>query len=291
MPERQLEAFSRFMEAADSVRNRLLTLEVQTSFPALCDLIRVHDPRVIALVETRISGEHASEVCNAIGFDGCIRMEASSFAGGIWLLWQTAEVYVLPLSLHPQHLTIEIKHRGEESWFFLQYMAARPRRLDFSFGEYWRISLSNNRPWLLAGDFNATRSGSERSRPSPSTQRATEIFSDWINNLDLIDMGFIGHKFTWWRGSDQNSIIAATLDRTFCNSSWRIQFPEATIHHLSAGHSDHSPLLIRLTRLPLPQVVVRPFRFNAAWLMHHKFCDVADHCSQRSVFSTSCVEY
>lgn len=77
------------------------------------DLIRTHDPRVIALIEPRISGEGAARVCNNIGFDGCLKTEAEGFAGGIWLLWLTAEVIVTQLRQEPQHITVEIARRGD----------------------------------------------------------------------------------------------------------------------------------------------------------------------------------
>ncbi|KAL8152795.1 hypothetical protein V2J09_010555 [Rumex salicifolius] len=102
-------------------------------------------------------------------------MEASGFAKGIWLLWRTSKVSVLPLRLHPQHITVEIKRRGKEPWV-LSVIYGSPKasmRLNV-WCELEDFALSNNRPWILAGDFNATRATSERSRQSDSTQRASE---------------------------------------------------------------------------------------------------------------------
>ena len=49
------------------------------------DLISVHDPVILVLVETRISGDRADEVSRRIGFSSSTRMETQGFSGGIWV--------------------------------------------------------------------------------------------------------------------------------------------------------------------------------------------------------------
>lgn len=130
---------------------------------AFRDIVRIHDPRVVALIEPRISGEAAARMCSRLGFDGCIRMEAEGFAGGIWLLWRTNEVLINVLSREQQHITVEVTRRGEEPWLLSAIYAApnHSARLDL-----WRdledFARTNNKPWLLAGDWNATFGAHER---------------------------------------------------------------------------------------------------------------------------------
>ena len=45
--------------------------------------------------------------------------------------------------------------------------------------------------------------------------------------------------------------------------SWRLVFPKATIQHLGAINSDHSPIL--LDSQPIDHYLPRPFRFETAW--------------------------
>ena len=45
---------------------------------------------ILALMETRISGERADKVIRRIGFDGCYKVEANGFTGAIWVLWDAS---------------------------------------------------------------------------------------------------------------------------------------------------------------------------------------------------------
>ncbi|KAL8154246.1 hypothetical protein V2J09_012006 [Rumex salicifolius] len=297
MPARHLDAYGHLLEVVDVVCDRRLSIFNGNPIPDLLsmlklnilfwntcgvgsanflatlrDLIRTQDPRIIALVETHISGARADEVCRQIGFNGMRKMETSGFAEGIRLLWRMLVVSVLPLRLHPQHITVEIKRRGEVPWV-LSAIYGSPNastRLNL-WCELEDFALSNNRSWILTGDFNATRSTSEKSRQSDSTQRAFEIFDQWIDNLHLVDLGFIGPKYTWWCGSDPSTRIAARLDRALCNVDWRLHFPEALVHHLTATHSDHASILICVDCPKAPPAQSRPFQFHASWLMHDDF--------------------
>lgn len=124
---------------------------------------------------------------------------------------------------------------------------------------------------MIAGDFNSTRSASERSRYSDGTQRSADIFSSWIDRMDLVDLGFDGPKFTWSSGNSLSTWKAARLDRALCNEDWRLRFADASIHHLLAPYSDHLPILIRLAGVFASIPINRPFRFQAAWLLHEGF--------------------
>ncbi|KAL8137685.1 hypothetical protein V2J09_003686 [Rumex salicifolius] len=188
MPSKHLEAFGRLLEAANVVRDRRL------SGPNFLAALR--DPRVIALVETRISSKRVDDVCRNIE-------------------WK-------PRASRREFGSFEISRRGEKTWVLSGSPHASTRL------NLWRdledFALINNRPWIIAGDVPLTI----RSRPSPSTQRASEVFALWIDTLNLVDLGYHGPK----------------LDRALCNVEWRLRFPEASVHHLIDAHSDHSPTLI-----------------------------------------------
>ncbi|KAI5334345.1 hypothetical protein L3X38_024478 [Prunus dulcis] len=57
----------------------------------------------------------------------------------------------------------------------------------------------------------------------------------------------------------------------FSNIDWRHKFPEAFVRHLPRVKSDHCPLLISLQSSHLPCANVKPFRFQAMWLLHPTF--------------------
>uniref|UniRef100_A0A2N9EFE1 Reverse transcriptase domain-containing protein n=1 Tax=Fagus sylvatica TaxID=28930 RepID=A0A2N9EFE1_FAGSY len=73
------------------------------------DLKRSHQPTIVVLVETRISGQRAVEVSTALGFDRVIRSDAEGFSGGIWLLWDSGSVTLDILHVNNQaiHATVQ----------------------------------------------------------------------------------------------------------------------------------------------------------------------------------------
>ncbi|KAL8143636.1 hypothetical protein V2J09_016668 [Rumex salicifolius] len=82
---------------------------------------------------------------------------------GIWLLWKTVEVFVSPISLHEQHIIVEVTRQSETPWvLFTIYASPNPTtryELWLALAEFARL---NNKPWLMADDFNATLSSNER---------------------------------------------------------------------------------------------------------------------------------
>jgi hypothetical protein len=51
--------------------------------------------------------------------------------------------------------------------------------------------------WLLLGDFNSILSSSEKSGGRAFGSSAHGDFADFVHSNALIDLGFVGNKFTW----------------------------------------------------------------------------------------------
>jgi hypothetical protein len=64
----------------------------------------------------------------------------------------------------------------------------------------WHLSKLQPCPWLCVGYFNEIISLSEKSSKAarPSSQMAS--FRKALEDYNLIDLGFVGPKFTWWNG-------------------------------------------------------------------------------------------
>ncbi|CAL1354334.1 unnamed protein product [Linum trigynum] len=147
-----------------------------------------------------------------------------------------------------------------------------------------RTSLNNELPWLLSGDFNAIKTPEEKTgSPSATTFYRCKIFSDRINQADLIDLGFSGPRFTWTRGDNPNSYKASRIDRSLCNTLWNSTFPDTTVQHLPRLSSDHHPILTSIGSQGVNVSFDRPFRFEAAWLSNNDFdTQVADGWDQQA---------
>ncbi|KAL8166728.1 hypothetical protein V2J09_008227, partial [Rumex salicifolius] len=55
---------------------------------------------ILALLETHVSGNTASEVCNKFKFEQCVRIKVVGFAGGLWMLWNYDRLKLQIFSIH-----------------------------------------------------------------------------------------------------------------------------------------------------------------------------------------------
>ncbi|KAJ8447113.1 hypothetical protein Cgig2_022842 [Carnegiea gigantea] len=184
--------------------------------------VRMQRPQIMALLETHVNGHRADDVCRKIGFRHHFHVQARGFCGGIWLLWTGEETHLRVLEAHDQFVTTEISVRGTRTWQFTAIYASPHATLR---EELWtkleHHANSSRAPWLLAGDFNETRSLEERDHGGPDMARRCSKFSNWIENNALHDLGFSGPKFTWVWGINQTTRKCARVDPALCNTEWR----------------------------------------------------------------------
>ncbi|KAL8159829.1 hypothetical protein V2J09_001366 [Rumex salicifolius] len=210
----------------------------------LKELIRIHNPAILVLVETRLSGRQMDKIYDTLGFDGVARAEAVGFRGGIWVLWRKAMVNLKQIATHHQSVTVEVERNGEDNWLFSAiYASPSPQNMEELWTHLLGMKGDNLKPWLLMRDFNETSSLEERTGESDNLRR----------------------------GRDAQTRTAARLDRGLCNFDRRCSFDEASIKHLARNQSDHSPLLLSSNGFLRSNPRNMPFKFQAAWLMHNEF--------------------
>ncbi|KAL8130290.1 LOW QUALITY PROTEIN: hypothetical protein V2J09_019445 [Rumex salicifolius] len=183
---------------------------------SLKDLVRMNDPTILVLVETRVRCKQ--KICKKIGFDGIIRLEAIGFIGGIWILWRKDVVEITEIDIHRQVVIVELTRKGEDKWVF-SAIYANPSPPNREVLWEWVLGLKSlvNQPWLLMGDFNETLTMEERTGDSDAMRHHYDRFRGWADDMELIDLGFFEHKYTWSRGSKPQIHSAAQLDRGFSN--------------------------------------------------------------------------
>ncbi|PKU74940.1 hypothetical protein MA16_Dca020712 [Dendrobium catenatum] len=127
-----------------------------------------------------------------------------------------------------------------------------------------------NLPWLVGGDFNAITCTSERMGGSNPSHRSMNDFNNIILSCNLIDIGFVGDKFTWNRGH-----LWQRLDCVLFNDAWINFFNSTNVQHLARILSDHSPLLINinLRQYNAPS----QFRFQNMCLLNNSFLNVSQN--------------
>lgn len=97
------------------------------SFPNLLrDIVSKYGIQVMALLETRISGDKADRVVKKLGFNNWLRVEATGFAGEIWLLWNEDDIRVDYILSDIQILHCKLFDKDKEEGAFVTFVYGEP---------------------------------------------------------------------------------------------------------------------------------------------------------------------
>lgn len=134
--------------------------------------------------------------------------------------------------------------------------------------QFWDTldSLGNahTRAWMLIGDFNSLVSSADKLGGKTVASSSNGGLRRLMDDFALIDLGFVGHAFTWNNKRRGLANIQEKLDRGMANEEWKFKFPKATITHLVALISDHKPLLLQTNPPVTP--MAKPFRLESMWI-------------------------
>ncbi|KAL5842636.1 hypothetical protein ACOSQ3_013239 [Xanthoceras sorbifolium] len=119
------------------------------------------------------------------------------------------------------------------------------------------------------GDFNEIVSSEEKRGGRVVFSKSG--FAEWIYRNKMVDIGFIGRKYTWKTNKGVGKEIWVRLDKAICSMDWRVKFSERFIRHLPRLNSDHCPILLHLDSPHIPRGILKLFRFKAMWLKHEHF--------------------
>lgn len=119
---------------------------------------------VLIICETRVSGSKADTIIRKLGFSNWMRIEATGFAGGIWLLWNDDTISFDYLSSSTQALHVRGNHKKYTKAFILSCVYAEP--VPNLRGSLWEELINMSRryddPWIVMGDFNAYLSSGDK---------------------------------------------------------------------------------------------------------------------------------
>ena len=173
------------------------------------DLVEWHNPILMVITETRMSGSRALEMIETLPFDGAEVSDTIGFAGVIWLLWRTDLVQVDVLIATEQEIHAIIRVRSQTLSWIISVIYASPRFAERCM--LWEnlklLSILHDLPSALMGDFNEVISEEEKSRGNPICQRRVRAILDYMNECQMMDLGFSGPKFTWTNKRELGGLI------------------------------------------------------------------------------------
>ena len=113
---------------------------------------------------------------------------------------------------------------------------------------------------MIAGDFNEPLLSEDKFGGRPVSLSSSLLFKDCLDKCNMVDLGFLGPRYTWTNRREINNLIQERIDRFFMNPSWCLLFPDARVLHLTHCHLDHCPVLLET----IPRQITflkKPFRF------------------------------
>ncbi|XP_062028960.1 uncharacterized protein LOC133744958 [Rosa rugosa] len=241
-----------------------------TTTRVLKDLISQNKPQIVFLCETKISKMEAFKLLHqALGFPNSKEVLSDAQAGGLAIFW-SAKINLQVRTRSAHHIDAVIQGGpGEPRWRMTGFYGyARTVEHDRSWQLLKYLGDSDSLPWVIIGDFNEILNNGEKIDGPPRAERQIRGFREALGYCDLLDLGFQGSRATWW-----NAETHLRLDHAVCTPSWLDVFGYAKVTHLPPSDSDHIPILLQASEVPIPK---RPkhqrFKFESFWLQH-KDCD------------------
>ncbi|KAG6488356.1 hypothetical protein ZIOFF_049599 [Zingiber officinale] len=222
-------------------------------------LRRHHHLSFLAVLEPMVDLD-CRYMARRMGFEEVV----SNKSGKVWFFWDST-IACKVLFDHDQFLHLELSSQLFPSSMIVTVVYAKCTRLERSL--LWE-NLEELRPegdilWLVGGDFNVISSMEEHSAGVLARPGAMEDFNNFIMLAGLVDVGFVGDRYTW-----TNNRVWKRLDRVLLSPSWGSLDFTVRVEHLSRAASDHYPLLVEFRGFQKPRA---SFRFQRMWVWHRDF--------------------
>ncbi|KAA3467762.1 reverse transcriptase [Gossypium australe] len=207
------------------------------------------------------------------GFVNGIDIGAMGSKGGLSLGWKGNSLINLK-SFSSYHIDVEVQDNECDTKWRLTGFYGNPeeRGRRESWNLLRQLSIDQEDPWVVIGDFNEITSSDEKKGGRRRSNRQMIDFRSTLEDCNLEDLGFKGRWFTWEQGRQKSTNIRERLDRGVATITWIDLFPRYQVNHLSHSFSDHCPILLDTmgmdsTREPNSQ----NFRFEARWCLDSNF--------------------
>ena len=88
------------------------------------ELVRIHNPAILVVMETKVGGDRAREILDRLPFDDAIHTETIGYVGGLWMLCSDrVEVTFLASTEQEIHTTVKVKN-SDHCWLFTAIYAS-----------------------------------------------------------------------------------------------------------------------------------------------------------------------
>ncbi|XP_024163940.1 uncharacterized protein LOC112170898 [Rosa chinensis] len=221
-------------------------------------LVSLIHPTILFLSETKRTAAEMVSIRKKIGWPHVFSVDCQfvhkkngkgvSSSGGVSLLW-TDDVNISLKSYSKCHIDVNVKDdKGQVVWRFTGvYGQAKAENRHLTWSLLRRLGQMGDVLWVLGGDLNEITSISEKEGGARRSQSQMDGFHDALQSCDLVDMHYVGPKFTWL-GIQNGEEFKLRLDRFVSTRSWTRLFPLSRVTNLPPTTSDHLPILLEIRK-------------------------------------------
>lgn len=168
-------------------------------------------------METRVGEERAKEISDRLPFDGAIHTDTIGYVGGLWVLWNSDRVVVSPLATTKQEIHITVKVRPSDFDFLVSAVYASPRFNErcVLWNNLKNVAKLHNKAWIIAGDFSEVLANGEKFGGRSVNINRSLLFKECLDACNMVDLGFLGPRYTWSNLREVSRLISERLDRFF----------------------------------------------------------------------------
>ncbi|XP_015158439.1 uncharacterized protein [Solanum tuberosum] len=227
-----------------------------------------------ALLEIKVKAHKAHKVLVNV-FPGWHSLNNYSWAvnGRVWIVWNPNYYQITHIRSTSQSIHCLINGNNGTLVCFITviyaYNSIEQRKVLWA--ELSSIEQMVDKPWLIAGDFNAVLYPNDRVYGAPISLAETQDFSNCIHKLQLNEVPWKGDYYTWSNKQLGTDRICSRIDRVFGNLDWLMTWGHVITKYDLPYFYDHSPVILTIANNRWTCKV--SFRFFNIWAEHSTFMD------------------
>jgi exonuclease III len=265
---------------------------------ALQQLLKVHSPDMVFLSETKLCESDPnlkSKLCFNILPNyllvNCGKQNGKR-SGGLAMIWKS-DVNLTILDHNERYIDCYINCPSNNiSWYatgFYGFSTHNEKHKSCDIINNIRSTHQHDN-WLIFGDFNMIINADEKLGGNQMDTNISDLFHNTLNACNLIDLGYIGDKFTWANNQASNHHIQERLDGFLATHTWIANYPNFKNNHLLRYASDHCPILLEFwsnSNCRKPKKRSQITRFEQLWLQDEESNLIVKHMWQSSTEITT----
>ena len=183
------------------------------------DLLRIHKPVFVFLIETLSFANKIEELRVRFGFDNCFSVDRVGRSGGLAILWKNS--FTCEISSYSRnHIDVMVLENNVPAWRLSCYYGFPERKRRKEAWQFMRrLSNLSNLPWCIMGDFNDLLYASDKKGINLHPQYLLDGFRNTVEDCHLLELDLSGGRFTWERGRGTEAWVRERLDRAFASAS------------------------------------------------------------------------